>query len=158
MSSSSLHLRLLPSGHLVTIEETCKSHSWFDVPVEHLKLDPLLPHPGGWAPICKDLSANSFITFPVDAGEAHWIFPLGFPRPGIFQILQNGKQKQTNKKPSTVVLSSLIADNFIRCQEKQKKMQTQNNNLTVIFGVRKWETQQAAGEGSLNTGVCERQQ
>lgn len=89
--------------------------------------------------------------------KAHWIFPLAFPCLRVFQVLQNGKQKQGNKqKPSTLVLSSFIADNFIRCQEKQK-MQTQNNNLTVIFGVRKWKTQQAAGEGSLNIGIWEQQ-
>lgn len=34
------------------------------------------------------------------------------------------------------MLSSFIADNFIRCQEKQK-MQTLNNNFTVTFGLRK---------------------
>lgn len=55
------------------------------------------------------------------------------------------------------MLSSFIDNNFIRCQEKQK-MQTLNNNLTVIFGLRKWKTQQAAGEENFNIGICEWQQ
>lgn len=55
------------------------------------------------------------------------------------------------------MLSSFIADNFIRCQEKQK-MQTLNNNFTVTFGLRKWKTQQAAGEENFNIGICEGQQ
>lgn len=55
------------------------------------------------------------------------------------------------------MLSSFIDDNFIRRQEK-RKMQTLNNNFTVIFGLRKWKTQQAAGEENFNIGICEWQQ
>lgn len=79
-------------------------------------------------------------------------FPTGLPLSQHFQILQKKKKSKTNP-----MLSSFIDDNFIRRQEK-RKMQTLNNNFTVIFGLRKWKTQQAAGEENFNIGICEWQQ
>lgn len=84
--------------------------------------------------------------------EAYWIFLLAYPVPTFSKYCE----KKRRAKP-TLMLSSFIADNFIRCQEKQK-MQTLNNNFTVTFGLRKWKTQQAAGEENFNIGICERQQ
>ena len=90
--------------------------------------------------------------------EALWILPLLYSCPSIFQILQKRKKKKEKiKAKPTLLHSSFIADNFIRCQEKQK-IQTLNNSFTVIFGSRKWKTQQAGGEESFNIGICERQQ
>lgn len=63
--------------------------------------------------------------------SSHWLPPV----PAVPKYCRKvTKQKQKTPKP-TLLLSSFIADNFIRCQEKQKTQTL--NNFTVIFGLRK---------------------
>ena len=111
-------------------------------------------------PIWNYINANGFITFPVDAGKrgtlnsaTALLLSQHFPN----TAKKKKKKKEKIKAKPTLLHSSFIADNFIRCQEKQK-IQTLNNSFTVIFGSRKWKTQQAGGEESFNIGICERQQ
>lgn len=73
-------------------------------------------------PIQNCIVAHSFILFPVDAGKRSTLnFPIGLP------FSQNSKycKKETtggkNKTKPTLLLSSFIADNFIRCQENKTK-------------------------------------
>ena len=79
------------------------------------------------------------MTFPVDAGKrgtlnsaTALLLSQHFPN----TAKKKKKKKEKIKAKPTLLHSSFIADNFIRCQEKQK-IQTLNNSFTVIFGSRK---------------------
>lgn len=110
-----------------------------------------LPHNGYYFP-SEIICANSFIVFPVGAGKSGVPnFPTGL---ALSQCFPNIVKKK--RKPA-LLLSSFIADNFIRCQEKPKNVDTKQQ-LYGNFWIEEMKDSASGRWKEFNIGICEREQ